>query len=698
MSITRAPRGMAKQLLLVVILGGFLALPSHSQERVAASWFETGSMAQIRDWHTMTPLPNGKILAVGGLDHPYLTLRSCELYDPGTGAWSATGSMANGRVWHATTLLLDGKVLAAGGLTGDGGYYYLAACELYDPETGAWSPTGSLSHQREHLTATLLSNGSVLATGGYDPNTGTYTDSELYDPVTGVWRMTELMKLQRGGHTANLLSNGKVLVAGGRNRFSSPSYLKDCELYDLTTNSWSSTASMTYGREYHAAVTLPNGKVLVTGGRGSSGSVAECELYDPATGEWSMTGMMSQVRLYHSTTLLEGKVLAIGGYGSSSFVAGCELYDPETGVWSPASPMLSVRGCHAAVLLSSGSVLAAGGTDGSSRLASCELYLQAPKWQSITFDVLSAKTPNDVPFELTATATSGLSVRFESSNPQVATVSDSTVTIVGLGETVITALQDGNDDYAAAAPVQQTLYVAATVRTVSFTAGAHGKVTGRLSQIVPDGGDCTAVVAVADSGYIFSGWSGDVTSSDNPLIVKKVREDMALKAVFKTLAFDCEAIFTASHKENAKGSRDSYRIWIKMTFPADSGIPPPLVLDSTTLIQLQLGEWSFYGTLGDDPKSRFGKRSGKAALSADNGDTVRLTWDAGKLGILVQSAGSLNAGENIIYLYGGGPVEGTESCSIKIENMSWTGSISWSGTSWIDKKGWQFWTVKGASQ
>jgi hypothetical protein len=76
--------------------------------------------------------------------------------------------------------------------------------------------------------------------------------------------------------------------------------------------------------------------------------------------------------------------------------------------------------------------------------------------QTITFGALADRFSGGANFALTATASSGLTVTYTSSNPAVATVAGSTVTIVGLGSTIITASQAGNSNYAAAANVQQT--------------------------------------------------------------------------------------------------------------------------------------------------------------------------------------------------------------------------------------------------
>ncbi|MFZ4767979.1 MAG: beta strand repeat-containing protein, partial [Roseimicrobium sp.] len=93
--------------------------------------------------------------------------------------------------------------------------------------------------------------------------------------------------------------------------------------------------------------------------------------------------------------------------------------------------------------------------------------------QTITFDALAAKTFGDADFTLSATASSGLTVAFASSNTSVATVSGNTVHIVGAGSTTITASQAGNSSYSAATNVTQTLTVDKANQTITFGALAN---------------------------------------------------------------------------------------------------------------------------------------------------------------------------------------------------------------------------------
>jgi len=79
--------------------------------------------------------------------------------------------------------------------------------------------------------------------------------------------------------------------------------------------------------------------------------------------------------------------------------------------------------------------------------------------QSIAYAALAPVAVGVPAFDLAATASSGLPVAFTSSDPSVATVSGTTVTVVGAGTTTITATQPGDSNYLAAAPVSHDLVV-----------------------------------------------------------------------------------------------------------------------------------------------------------------------------------------------------------------------------------------------
>ena len=174
------------------------------------------------------------------------------------------------------------------------------------------------------------------------------------------WLPTGNMNAPRNLHTATLLPNGKVLVAGGRDDVAS-SVLDSAELYDPATGTWSVTGRLIAARLGHTATLLPNGKVLVAGGQDneSLNIMDSAELYDPDAGTWSSAGRLRTPRVDHTATLLaSGKVLVVGGLGRNS----AELFDPTTGTWSQTGSLTFGRESHQATLLRDGRVLVTGGT------------------------------------------------------------------------------------------------------------------------------------------------------------------------------------------------------------------------------------------------------------------------------------------------------------------------------------------------
>lgn len=369
--------GFSMRQTLASILGLVVLL---AQPCSGAGFDATGSLANARQAHTATLLPNGKVLVAGGFaprssDDGVNALASAELYDPATGIWKATGSLLVARYHHTATLLADGRVLVAGGSNGQyPGGNSLATAELYDPASGTWTAAVGLIVGRYNHTATLLSGGKVLVAGGSDADgiAGLPTAVELYDPTLGTWTATGSIGTARTLHTATLLQNGKVLVSGGLTTIA----LASAELYDPASGTWSITGSSGVARFAHAATLLPNGKVLVAGGTDNNSLFASAELYDPANENWMATHGFNFARDYHTETLLpNGMVLGAGGYGIGGAIASAELYNLVLGTWTATGNLLANRYQHTSTLLTDGRVLVAGGGSGEVALASAELYV-----------------------------------------------------------------------------------------------------------------------------------------------------------------------------------------------------------------------------------------------------------------------------------------------------------------------------------
>ena len=94
----------------------------------------TGSLAEARTGHTATLLAGDHVLVVGGTaaGDSGRTLASAEVWDPVTGTFASAGAMADARQGHTATLLPDGRVLVAGG---HDDRVALASTEVWDPAT-----------------------------------------------------------------------------------------------------------------------------------------------------------------------------------------------------------------------------------------------------------------------------------------------------------------------------------------------------------------------------------------------------------------------------------------------------------------------------------------------------------------------------------------------------------------------------------
>ena len=290
-------------------------------------------MTTATEQQPATLLHNGQVLMPG----------TAQLYNPATGKWAATGGMNVARtVGFTATVLQNGQVLVAGGVEAGVNMTVTSGAELYNPATGTWAATGSMITARQNQTATLLQNGQVLVAGGggtcVNGSCPTLSSAELYNPATGVWTPTGSMTVARYGPTATLLPDGQVLVACG---VQDPG-VNPCaaDLYNPATGTWAQdgAAGASATRNY-SAVLLHNGQVLFSGGENGTYPAREtittaATLWDPVTGATTATGSMTTPREFHALIVLpNGQVLAAGGEtqnkkGQPSATATAELYTP----------------------------------------------------------------------------------------------------------------------------------------------------------------------------------------------------------------------------------------------------------------------------------------------------------------------------------------------------------------------------------
>ena len=200
------------------------------------------------------------------------------------------------------------------------------------------------------------------------------------------------MQAARWDHTATLLPNGQVLIAGGKiaNNFATSDWANtnSCELYDPALGIPVLTGPMADSHAAGAAILLPNGQVLIFAGENNGTyPIASAELYDPGSGAWTSTGSMHQQREAFASVLLpNGKVFVAGGWdgGGAGELSSVEIYDPNTKVWTNAAPMSSAADSQTATVLPDGTVLVAAGSNNGNVLTNAFLYYPASNTWSNT--------------------------------------------------------------------------------------------------------------------------------------------------------------------------------------------------------------------------------------------------------------------------------------------------------------------------
>jgi hypothetical protein len=300
-------------------------------------------------------LGNGKVLITGGYGQGALS--SAELFDPATGRFIPTGSMTFARYAHTATLLDDGRVLIAGG---NSGAAPVAIAEIYDPLSGTFGIAGAMSTPRFDHSAVLLNTGATLIVGGTNAS-GSIAQGEIFSD--GVFAPAGNMNAARAQAAVARAGDGRVIIAGGvqSNRGQSI-VISNVEQYDTKSGFQFLTTQNLLPISGGAAVTLLDGRVLMFGAH-----TVFCVLFDPSNNSFRLLRGVTPRNTITATRLRGGNVLLTGGKTT-------QVFSPLDESFHDAVSLNIERTLHTAVLLSDGRVLIAGGADaGGTPLASAEI-------------------------------------------------------------------------------------------------------------------------------------------------------------------------------------------------------------------------------------------------------------------------------------------------------------------------------------
>lgn len=294
---------------------------------------------------------------------------------------------------------LNGKILVTGGTDGDDltgtpknnwDFYTYTNAPPQNSQTTGTMPVARVAHAQ----CSLGVFGEMVAGGWTTPGTAIAT-VYLFDTTTATWTAKAPMNRARMYIEAAVLSGfgGAALVMGGQ---VGNEALSSCEIYDSNADTWSYTSPMSFGRYRYGVVQIPDGRVVVIGGKGYNptqpDSFTPTHLGRNAAGAVTLTGAVLGAKViavqnlttpgdvtssFESTISVVNQIQQTSGSDLSAqtlkfFIrqandlVSCEIYDPETQLWSNL-PSMSVARSNPVVayIPTQNVIMVAGGQTGS---------------------------------------------------------------------------------------------------------------------------------------------------------------------------------------------------------------------------------------------------------------------------------------------------------------------------------------------
>jgi len=284
----------------------------------APSWTTKTDMPTGRQMATAAVV-NGIIYVIGGLNfqvsvtNPHLT--TVEAYDPATNTWTTKAPMPGARS-ALQSAVVNGVIYVFGGdnavSTGNSNAFSpLVTVQAYDPATNTWTTKASMTLARERF-AIAESGGIIYVLGGFIPsgsagNVATTNTMHAYTVSTNAWSTKASMNTARNDFTAVAL-NGVIYAMSGQSS-------STVEAYDIATNTWTNKASLTQINSQ------PIGSFTASGLVYAMNSFPFIESYSPASNVWTAkTGVTNGFSFRNSATLsIVGTTMyVIGGRDSFS--------------------------------------------------------------------------------------------------------------------------------------------------------------------------------------------------------------------------------------------------------------------------------------------------------------------------------------------------------------------------------------------
>ena len=211
------------------------------------------------------------------------------------------------------------------------------------PGTG-WTPAPALARGPTQETAVVAVTGRLYVLGGFDASLGVVAAVQVFDPATCAW--SDGPPLPRAVHHANATVIGTTIwITGAMEGLSFESVGHVWSWDTAAATAWTEHAAMPAGTPRGASVVGAIGTTIVVAGGLRDGAVAEVSALDTSTGTWSTVPALPANRDHACGAVVGGTLYAIGGRAGAinALTGSVEAYTPG-GTWVPRAAMPTPRG------------------------------------------------------------------------------------------------------------------------------------------------------------------------------------------------------------------------------------------------------------------------------------------------------------------------------------------------------------------
>ncbi|MCL2135404.1 MAG: hypothetical protein FWH37_07640 [Candidatus Bathyarchaeota archaeon] len=216
-------------------------------------------------------------------------------------SWYVKSSMNQSRRGSAV-VAVNGKIYAIGGVLDN---VLVGTNECYDPKTNTWETLKPASNSTGICAIAAYQN-KIYCMYYYDNRTKILNEEPIYDQ-----------------NTLYTILPGTVWVQ------KNPTPYIVTEVYDITTDSWSTKASISIYVPRIARANVIGGKIFILSG---------CDLlmYDPVADSWTTKTSMPQEPLFDVTPfVMDNKLMVVGEFKALNYTVSAKIliYEPHTDKW-----------------------------------------------------------------------------------------------------------------------------------------------------------------------------------------------------------------------------------------------------------------------------------------------------------------------------------------------------------------------------